>query len=147
MKERLINADSLLEFFDSPTSGIDEVLQDCIIKHGFTYENNFNEEKAIDLCREVIDKVKNVIYTEPVITEMDLIYGWHNLIENPEDLPKDINRNAYYDWLLLELDCGKYYTGWFRSDDKEFYIEDGCGGRFTNRVIKWREIEKFEVEE
>lgn len=105
---------------------INDVIQD-LYQDGRLGENDF------DFLCETIDKADRCDK-----------YRWHDLRDNPEDLPKDFKRSEYYDWILIRLDCGKIYMGWFRDDDKDFYIEDGCGGRFANRVVAWREIEPFE---
>lgn len=50
---RLIDADSVKDFFFSETSGTEEIIRDLAEKHNLTYLNNVNENEADEHKRKV----------------------------------------------------------------------------------------------
>lgn len=85
-------------------------------------------------------------------------YHWHNLRENPDDLPEIrmefevVVKRTYSDYRMLEharrieLSDGIYWHVEHYGYVQHPKIKDGCGGDNTIEVIAWREIEPFERE-
>ena len=75
-------------------------------------------------------------------------YKWHDLRENPDDLPKNHDRVLFF---TIEYDDDseiRYYTGeyfegiGFSNDDYEGYVT--MGSYNNDEVLAWRYIEPFE---
>ncbi len=49
---RLIDADSVKDFFFSETSGTEEIISDLAEKHNLTYLNDVNEDEVISFEKE-----------------------------------------------------------------------------------------------
>ena len=62
---RLIDADSLKDFFFSETSGTEETIRDLAEKHNLTYLNDVNEDGVMSFAKDLLEAVQNVIETEP----------------------------------------------------------------------------------
>lgn len=64
---RLIDADSLKDFFFSETSGTEDIINDLMMKHNLDYANDVDEDEVIDFAKDLLLAVRNVIDTEPTI--------------------------------------------------------------------------------
>ena len=75
---RLIDADSVKDFFFSETSGTEETISDLAEKHNLTYLNDVNEDEVMSFAKDLLEAVQNVIETEStaydsekVVSELD----------------------------------------------------------------------------
>lgn len=82
-------------------------------------------------------------------------YDWHDLRENPNDLPEDNARILFYTTAFGDGDAYSYLTGdfakhqWggveFVNDDGMVYATNGCYR--LDDIIAWKYIEPFEEKE
>lgn len=70
---RLIDADSVKDFFFSETSGTEETISDLAEKHNLTYLNDVNEDEVMSFAKDLLEAVQNVIETEPTAYDPDKI--------------------------------------------------------------------------
>lgn len=70
---RLIDADSVKDFFFSETSGTEEIIRDLAEKHNLTYLNNVNENEVESFVKNLLKVVQNVIDTEPIAYDVDKV--------------------------------------------------------------------------
>lgn len=70
---RLIDADSVKDFFFSETSGTEETIRDLAEKHNLTYLNDVNEDEVMSFSKDLLEAVQNVIETEPTAYDPDKI--------------------------------------------------------------------------
>lgn len=70
---RLIDADSVKDFFFLETSGTEETIRDLAEKHNLTYLNNVNEDEVESFAKDLLKVVQNVIDTEPIAYDVDKI--------------------------------------------------------------------------
>lgn len=70
---KLIDADSVKDFFFSETSGTEEIIRDLAEKHNLTYLNNVNEDEVESFAKDLLKAVQNVIDTEPIAYDMDKV--------------------------------------------------------------------------
>lgn len=70
---RLIDADSLKDFFFSETSGTEETIRDLAEKHNLTYLNDVNEDEVMSFAKDLLEAVQNVIETEPTAYDPDKV--------------------------------------------------------------------------
>ena len=70
---RLIDADSVKDFFFSETSGTEETIRDLAEKHNLTYLNDVNEDEVMSFAKDLLEAVQNVIETEPTAYEPDKV--------------------------------------------------------------------------
>lgn len=70
---RLIDADSVKDFFFSETSGTEETISDLAEKHNLTYLNDVNEDEVMSFAKDLLEAVQNVIETEPIACDLDKI--------------------------------------------------------------------------
>ena len=70
---RLIDADSVKDFFFSETSGTEEIIRDLAEKHNLTYLNNVNENEVESFAKDLLKAVQNVIDTEPIAYDVDKV--------------------------------------------------------------------------
>lgn len=155
---RLIDADEITEFPYNETSGTDEQI-DTWIREVFDdpdcdgiYVNDKYEDELKALCWKVIDGMLSVIETQPTYNQ------WHDLRENPNDLPVLEIGNEYVEVLLednmipitMNFDdiCNEFgywndiydpvSLGYVDSEFSEWNGED---------IVFWRYIEYPNVEE
>ena len=79
---RLIDADSVKDFFFSETSGTEETIRDLAEKHNLTYLNDVNEDEVMSFAKDLLEAVQNVIETEPTAYDPDKV------VEQLEELKK-----------------------------------------------------------
>lgn len=76
-------------------------------------------------------------------------YRWHNLVENPEDLPEDDDERVLvlhtYWHYKAEAYLPEYETGWYVPRYEMWTGDAGQGTK--NRVLGWKKIEPFELPE
>lgn len=90
---RLIDADSLMEFFWLPTSGTDEVIDEYIAKYP-ELETEYWTCRA--LCRDMIQGLINVIDTEPTAYDIDrVIEQLQRQIDQYRRRAKEANQRGY----------------------------------------------------
>lgn len=70
---RLIDADSVKDFFFSETSGTEETIRDLAEKHNLTYQNDVNEDEVMSFAKDLLEAVQNVIETEPTAYDPDKV--------------------------------------------------------------------------
>lgn len=70
---RLIDADSVKDFFFSETSGTEETISDLAEKHNLTYLNDVNEDEVMSFAKDLLEAVQNVIETEPTAYDPDKV--------------------------------------------------------------------------
>lgn len=70
---RLIDADSVKDFFFSETSGTEETIRDLAEKHNLTYLNDVNEDEVMSFAKDLLEAVQNVIETEPTAYDPDKV--------------------------------------------------------------------------
>lgn len=70
---RLIDADSVKDFFFLETSGTEETIRDLAEKHNLTYLNNVNEDEVESFAKDLLKVVQNVIDTEPIAYDVDKV--------------------------------------------------------------------------
>ena len=70
---RLIDADSVKDFFFSETSGTEEIISDLAEKHNLTYLNDVNEDEVMSFAKDLLEAVQNVIETEPTAYDPDKV--------------------------------------------------------------------------
>ena len=70
---RLIDADSLKDFFFLETSGTEETIRDLMMQHNLDYANDVNEDEVMDFAKGLLKKVCNVIDTEPTAYDVDKV--------------------------------------------------------------------------
>lgn len=70
---RLIDAIELKDFFFSETSGTEEIINDLMQKHGLNYANGVNEDTVMYFAIDFLEKVYNVIDTQPTAYDPDKV--------------------------------------------------------------------------
>lgn len=70
---RLIDADSVKDFFFSETSGTEETIRDLAEKHHLTYLNDVNEDDVMSFAKDILNAAQNVIETEPTAYDSDKV--------------------------------------------------------------------------
>lgn len=70
---RLIDADSVKDFFFSETSGTEETIRGLAEKHNLTYLNDVNEDGVMSFAKDLLEAVQNVIETEPTAYDPDKV--------------------------------------------------------------------------
>lgn len=87
---RLIDADSVNDFFFSETSGTEETIRDLAEKHNLTYLNDVNEDEVMSFAKDLLKAVQNVIETEPTAYDPDKVEDQLNdkfrVVRTDEDL-------------------------------------------------------------
>lgn len=87
---RLIDADSVKDFFFSETSGTEETIRDLAEKHNLTYLNDVNEDEVMSFAKDLLKAVQNVIETEPTAYDPDKVEDQLNdkfrVVRTDEDL-------------------------------------------------------------
>ena len=87
---RLIDADSVKDFFFSETSGTEETIRDLAEKHNLTYLNDVNEDDVMSFAKDILKAVQNVIETEPTAYDPDKVEDQLNdkfrVVRTDEDL-------------------------------------------------------------
>lgn len=87
---RLIDADSVKDFFFSETSGTEETIRDLAEKHNLTYLNDVNEDDVMSFAKDILKTVQNVIETEPTAYDPDKVEDQLNdkfrVVRTDEDL-------------------------------------------------------------
>lgn len=87
---RLIDADSVKDFFFSETSGTEEIISDLAEKHNLTYLNDVNEDEVMSFAKDLLEAVQNVIETEPTAYDPDKVVDQLNdkfrVVRTDEDL-------------------------------------------------------------
>lgn len=68
---RYIDADKLKEFWWNPESGTEEIINDLISK----YDLRDYEVEVIKFARELLERVNNVIDTEPTVDVKEVVRG------------------------------------------------------------------------
>lgn len=66
-KPRLIDADDLKDFFFSPESGTEEIINDLMMKYNLDYLHDVNEDDVMDFAKELLAMVRNVIDTQETV--------------------------------------------------------------------------------
>lgn len=103
MMSRLIDADSVKDFFFSETSGTEETIRDLAEKHNLTYLNDVNEDEVMSFAKDLLKTVQNVIETEPTAYDPDKI------VEQLEYQKNIWNYNEIADTILVD-EKRKAYT-------------------------------------
>lgn len=75
---RLIDADSVKDFFFSETSGTEETIRDLAEKHNLTYLNDVNEDEVMSFAKDLLEAVQNVIETETTAYDPDKVVNQLN---------------------------------------------------------------------
>ena len=70
---RLIDASELKDFFFSETSGTEEIIHDLMQKHGLNYANGINEDTVMYFAIDFLERVQNVIDTQPTAYDPDKV--------------------------------------------------------------------------
>lgn len=87
---RLIDADSVKDFFFSETSGTEETIRDLAEKHNLTYLNDVNEDEVMSFAKDLLEAVQNVIETETTAYDPDKVVNQLNdkfrVVRTDEDL-------------------------------------------------------------
>lgn len=87
---RLIDASELKDFFFSETSGTEEIIQDLMQKHGLNYANGVNEDTVMYFAIDFLERVQNVIDTQPTAYDPDKVVDQLNdkfrVVRTDEDL-------------------------------------------------------------
>lgn len=90
MMSRLIDADSVKDFFFSETSGTEETIRDLAEKHNLTYLNDVNEDEVMSFAKDLLEAVQNVIETETTAYDPDKVVNQLNdkfrVVRTDEDL-------------------------------------------------------------
>lgn len=97
---KLIDADSVKDFFFLETSGTEETIRDLAEKHKLTYLNNVNEDEVESFAKDLLKVVQNVIDTEPIAYDVDKVV--EQLKQNTHDMEIceeqfDMNRPYFKD--------------------------------------------------
>lgn len=112
---RLIDADSVKDFFFSETSGTEETIRDLAEKHNLTYLNNVNEDEVESFAKDLLKAVQNVIDTEPIAYNVDKVKSqMKELVEYPCGKGKECI-HAYDNFYEEYGGCEKCVA--FRADD------------------------------
>ena len=93
---RLIDADSLKDFFFSETSGTEETIRDLAEKHNLTYLNDVNEDEVMSFAKDLLVAVQNVIDTEQTSYDPDRV------VEQLEELKSLVPVNRLLDDIVNE---------------------------------------------
>ena len=74
--------------------------------------------------------------------------GWHDLVANPNDLPKEEDKlpSGYKNYYVLPSECKNYYVIWFGKNNfsgakfinGKFY--DGEFVYYPDEIVAWKEI-------
>ena len=87
---RLIDASELKDFFFSETSGTEEIIHDLMQKHGLNYANGVNEDTVMYFAIDFLERVQNVIDTQPTAYDPDKVLDQLNdkfrVVRTDEDL-------------------------------------------------------------
>lgn len=87
---RLIDASELKDFFFSETSATEEIIQDLMQKHGLNYANGVNEDTVMYFAIDFLERVQNVIDTQPTAYDPDKVVDQLNdkfrVVRTDEDL-------------------------------------------------------------
>lgn len=87
---RLIDASELKDFFFSETSGTEEIIHDLMQKHGLNYANGVNEDTVMHFAIDFLERVQNVIDTQPTAYDPDKVVDQLNdkfrVVRTDEDL-------------------------------------------------------------
>ena len=87
---RLIDASELKDFFFSETSGTEEIINDLMQKHGLNYANGINEDTVMYFAIDFLERVQNVIDTQPTAYDPDKVVDQLNdkfrVVRTDEDL-------------------------------------------------------------
>lgn len=87
---RLIDASELKDFFFSETSGTEEIINDLMQKHGLNYANGVNEDTVMYFAIDFLERVQNVIDTQPTAYDPDKVVDQLNdkfrVVRTDEDL-------------------------------------------------------------
>lgn len=87
---RLIDASELKDFFFSETSGTEEIIHDLMQKHGLNYANGVNEDTVMYFAIDFLERVQNVIDTQPTAYDPDKVVDQLNdkfrVVRTDEDL-------------------------------------------------------------
>ena len=79
-------------------------------------------------------------YAQAFISGMNIKNGWHNLINNPDDLPSEREKFTRFYIIMKEgADRAAYF-----KDGKFINIIDNCAIR-TQRIIAWCEMPNFYI--
>lgn len=100
---------------------------------------------TIESTIEYLKEECNSDYAEVAIEALEKAnkYKWHDLRKNPEDLPSHNKKVIVYYRKRNSENTLQYGTDRIISD----YPKGWRGFQKGNRVIAWKEIEGFEVEE
>lgn len=123
-------------------------------------------EEAIKVLEEMEYELDNLIWNESICSDENIKalnvaietlkkYRWHDLRDNPNDLPDVEHRRKAYFYVVQ---AGKETRPAILQYKKDFgfgiYNEFGNGPKFTGidtdliaPVVAWKEIEEFESEE
>ena len=96
---RLIDADSVKDFFFSETSGTEETISDLAEKHNLTYLNDVNEDEVMSFAKDLLEAVQNVIETEPTAYEPDTVM---KQLEDRSTLAKPVGWTKQYEIVTLK---------------------------------------------
>lgn len=135
---RLIDADSVKDFFFSETSGTEETIRDLAEKHNLTYLNDVNDRvKAIYgdqmTLKDMVDVMENVIrdpgYKHPVIARIltcneAVMWDEYRKVGTPEEC---LRNKDFLDFLSDKMDPDDFemYLHIYNSLDEKGNNNDG----------------------